>query len=61
MGGLGLVIVGFYFMSRPPAEGFLSLTLAPIMQVLGYCVVIPYAIMARGPQKHAAGTVSKGD
>lgn len=55
------MIVGFYFMSRPPAEGFLSLTLAPIMQVLGYCVVIPYAIMARGPQKHAAGTVSKGD
>ena len=47
-------------MGQPPANGFFSLTLAPILLVLGYCVVFPYAIMARERPKLAA-PAPKGD
>lgn len=45
--GLGLIVVGYIFLRIPPAEGFYSLTLAPILLVAGYCVVIPIAILIR--------------
>jgi hypothetical protein len=51
--GLGLLLVGYICLGQPPANGFLSLTLAPILLVLGYCVVFPYAIMARDKPKQA--------
>ncbi len=51
--GLGLLAVGYICLAQPPANGFLSLTLAPILLVLGYCVVFPYAIMAREKPKEA--------
>ena len=57
--GLGLVILGYVFMAQPPAEGFLSLTLAPILLVFSYCIVFPYAIMAREKSKQAPAP--KGD
>ncbi len=46
--GLGLLLVGYICLAQPPQDGFLSLTLAPILMVLAYCVVFPYAIMAKG-------------
>ena len=52
--GLGLLLVGYICLAQPPANGFLSLTLAPILLVLGYCVVFPYAILAREKPKRAA-------
>lgn len=45
--GLGLIVVGYIFLSIPPAEGFFSLTLAPILLVAGYGVVVPIAILIR--------------
>ena len=47
--GIGLVtiVVGYIVLSIPPADGFLSLTLAPILLVVGYCVLIPMAILIR--------------
>lgn len=45
--GLATIVLGYIFLSIPPAEGFLSLTLAPILLVLGYCVLIPMAILVR--------------
>ncbi len=49
--GLGFLLVGYICLAQPPADGFLSLTLAPILLVIGYCVVLPYAIMAREKPK----------
>ena len=48
--GIGLVtiVLGYVLLSIPPADGFLSLTLAPILLVVGYCVLIPTAILIRG-------------
>jgi hypothetical protein len=51
--GLGLLLVGYICLAQPPANGFLSLTLAPILLVAGYGVVFPYAIMARDKPKQA--------
>ena len=47
--GIGLVTIalGYVVLSIPPADGFLSLTLAPILLVVGYCVLIPTAILIR--------------
>ena len=45
--GLVTIALGYFFLSRPPADGFMSLTLAPLLLVLGYCVIIPAAILVR--------------
>ena len=43
--GLGVIITGYIALAQPPASGFMSLTVAPILLVLGYCVIIPTAIL----------------
>ncbi len=45
--GLASILIGYVCLRIPPAEGFISLTLAPILLVVGYCVLIPLAILAR--------------
>ena len=44
---LATIILGYVLLSIPPADGFLSLTLAPIVLVVGYCVLIPWAILLK--------------
>lgn len=44
---LGTIALGYIFLSIPPAEGIFSLTLAPILLVAGYCVLVPLAILLR--------------
>jgi len=45
--GLGILFIlfGYYALAQPPADNFMSLTVAPILLVVGYCVIIPVAIM----------------
>jgi len=43
--GLGVIISGYVALAQPPAEGFMSLTVAPVLLVIGYCVIIPAAIL----------------
>ena len=52
LAGVGLVaiVLGYVLLSVPPADGFLSLTLAPILLVTGYCVLIPAAMIVRENQ-----------
>ena len=45
--GLAAILLGYVFLRIPPAEGFFSLTLAPVLLVVGYCVLIPMAILVR--------------
>ena len=47
LAGLAVIALGYVFLRIPPAEGFLSLTLAPVLLVVGYCVLIPMAILVR--------------
>jgi hypothetical protein len=52
--GLAVIVLGYLFLRVPPAEGFFSLTLAPILLVIGYCVLIPIAILI-GENKRKSG------
>ena len=42
---LAVVLAGYVLLSMPPADGICSLTLAPALLVLGYCVLAPWAIL----------------
>ena len=46
--GLGVIFIGYILLWIPPAQGVCSLTLAPILLVVGYCIVIPVAILLPG-------------
>ncbi|MCB0278864.1 MAG: hypothetical protein KDD94_05145 [Calditrichaeota bacterium] len=39
------LVIGYIVMGIGPADGFLSLSLSPIILVIGYCVLIPLSIM----------------
>ena len=43
--GLLVIAIGYICMAQPPVDGFLSLTLAPILLVIGYVVILPVAML----------------
>ncbi len=45
--GIGVIIIGFIAMMQGPWNSFLSLHMAPILLVIGYCVLLPIAILKR--------------
>ena len=45
--GILFIIAGYIALSGNSVEGFVPLTLAPILLVMGYCVIIPVGIMYR--------------
>jgi Protein of unknown function (DUF3098) len=53
--GIGLIVIvlGYIALSGNKVEGFSQLTIAPILLVIGYCVIIPVGIMYRKKEKPA--------
>jgi hypothetical protein len=45
--GIAVLIVGYILMSENSVDGFLPTIIAPILLVLGYCVIIPYGILKK--------------
>ena len=45
--GILVIILGYLSLSRGPWNSFWSLTLAPILLVIGYCIIVPVAILYR--------------
>ena len=45
--GLLAIFIAFVLMAQPPVDGFLSRTLAPVILVIAYLVIIPIAIFIR--------------
>ncbi|MDA0987186.1 MAG: hypothetical protein O3A55_06270 [Bacteroidetes bacterium] len=45
--GLVVIFFGYVALSQKPWDGFIALTLSPILLVLGYCVLIPIGILWR--------------
>ncbi len=43
--GLVVILIGYLALARGPVEGFLPLVLAPILLLVGYCVIIPLGIL----------------
>ena len=48
-----LIIVGYIFLSKGPADSFWSLTMAPIFLAIGYCVIVPISIFYKTVKKKA--------
>ena len=51
--GLAVIALGYLALSKMTVEGFLPLTAAPILLILGYCVIVPIGIMYRKKEKSA--------
>jgi hypothetical protein len=47
---LALLVVGYVLLGQGPVDNPLSKTVAPIILVAVYCVLIPYAIMAKSKE-----------
>ena len=45
--GIVLLVIGYILMAQPPVDGFLSRTLAPIVLVIAYLIIIPISLMIR--------------
>lgn len=40
-----LLVLGYWLLATPPVDGFLSLTVSPLILVLTYLFIVPAAIM----------------
>jgi uncharacterized membrane protein HdeD (DUF308 family) len=45
--GLLSIVLGYVALAQPPWDGTMPLVVAPILLVLGYCVLIPLGILYR--------------
>ncbi len=43
--GLVLIIIGYIMLSQNSVNGFVPTVMAPIVLVIGYCIVIPIGIL----------------
>ncbi len=43
--GLVVILLGYIALSMEPWDGFMPLIVAPILLVLGYCVIVPFGII----------------
>ena len=48
---LALLTVGYILLGQGPVENPLSKTVAPVILVAVYCVLIPYSIMAKAKEQ----------
>jgi xanthine/uracil permease len=54
--GVAVIIIGFIVTAVGGVESFTSLTLGPVILVIGYCVIIPIGILYRVKAKPKAET-----
>lgn len=45
------IVIGYVCLAQPPVDGFLSLTLAPILLVIGYVFLIPAALLMKSQKE----------
>ena len=45
--GLLVIVLGYVALSQSPWDGTMPLVVAPLLLVLGYCVIIPFGILYR--------------
>jgi uncharacterized membrane protein HdeD (DUF308 family) len=51
LSGIALIVLGYIALGQDPWDGFMALVVAPVLLVLGYCVVIPIGILFRSKQE----------
>jgi len=58
--GLLVIVLGYIALSGNSVDGFRQLTLAPILLLIGYCVIVPIGIMYRKKENGDAPKASQG-
>jgi uncharacterized membrane protein HdeD (DUF308 family) len=53
--GIATILIGYIFMAQPPVNSVWSLTIAPILLLIAYLIIIPVAIFYRGKKKESSG------
>ncbi len=56
LAGCVIIIAGYFALSAKPWDNPIALNVAPILLVLGYCVVIPIGIIFRRKKTEDVGT-----
>ena len=51
-GALVVILAGYIALAQKPWDSFMPLVVAPILLVLGYCVLVPWGILHRGKQEN---------
>ena len=61
MVGVGIIIIGYLFMLEGSVDGVLPIVIAPILLVIGYCIVIPFGLLYRKKEEadEKSSTVSQ--
>lgn len=57
--GILIIIIGYVFLSENSVDGFMPTVLAPIMLVLGYCVIIPLGILINFGKKEKTENITE--
>jgi len=57
--GILLIIIGYVFLSENSVDGFMPTVAAPIILVLGYCVVIPMGILMNFGKKEKSENITE--
>ena len=45
--GIAIIIIGYVCLGWKPEDGILTMNVAPVLLVLGYCVILPMALFLR--------------
>lgn len=45
--GLAVILIGYAFMLEGSVDGVMPIVISPILLVIGYCIIIPIALLYR--------------
>jgi len=57
--GILFIIIGYVFLSENSVDGFMPTVVAPILLVLGYCVIIPLGILMNFNKKDKTENITE--
>ena len=53
LAGIAVIVAGYFALSAKPWDNPVALNVAPVLLVIGYCVIIPFGIMYRRKKESA--------
>ncbi|MGA9408256.1 MAG: hypothetical protein WBW71_14070 [Bacteroidota bacterium] len=57
--GVVVIVLGYIALGMEPWDGFIALTVAPILLLVGYCIVIPVGIIYRKKKAEIAAPMTQ--
>lgn len=59
--GLAVILLGYFALSASPWDNSIAITVAPILLMLGYCVIVPIGIIYRSKKNVTADVQAAGE